>query len=240
MPIAVHSISWGRESNIETISTEARAAGFDGVEIFQHPYRTLGGPKRVHDALSRSNLTLVGVCGGSFSERCTFVEEYMERGKGGNSHIPYVYVDEWREPDCSNALESGFQLALHPHMFKTVQTMAEAERLLNQFPRLKLLPDTAHLTIAGDNPVSAILNHTHQLAAIHLKDWKRDVGRSYQFYARGFCGLGQGDIDFSRILASCHRFTGWLVIEQDFALSAMESAKRSYDWLVSNMPTRST
>jgi|694.fasta_scaffold51022_6 inosose dehydratase len=240
MPFAVHSIPWGRDTSVEKIAEDAKKAGYTGVELFQHPYRTLYGPQRVADVFQLHGLTLVGMCGGGLVDRIRFVDEYTRvlDANPNDTRIPYVYLDEWREAECVEAMDRGVKLALHPHMFKTVQTLAEAEAYLKNYPRLKFLPDTAHLTIAGDDPFRAISNNSNRLAAIHIKDWRRDVGRSYQFYARGFCCLGEGDIDFTKILAWCHRFSGWLVVEMDFAAEPLESTKQSLDWLLHNMPSR--
>lgn len=240
MRVAVHSIPWGRDATIEQIAKDAKDAGYEGVELFQHPYRTLNGPKAVADVLQQFGLTLVGVCGGALSDRIRFVNEYagILNVSSIDTRAPYVYLDEWRKVECIEAMSRGIKLALHPHMFKTVQTLAEAEEYLNSHPFLRLLPDTAHLTIAGDDPFRAIANNANRLAAIHIKDWRRDVGRSYQFYARGFCCLGDGDIDFTKILAWCHRFNGWMVVEMDVAVEPLESTRQSLKWLRCNMPGR--
>ena len=188
------------------------------------------------DTLKEFGLELVGVSGGTFSERCDFVKDYAQECGQSIAHraVPYVYIDEWRTPEFPAALADGFPLALHPHMFKMIQTMSEAESLLNQFPRLRLLLDTAHLSIAGDNPVSAIQNNQHRLAGIHFKDWQSNVGRSYQFYSRGFCHLGEGDIDLIKVLAALHHFDGWLVVEQDTSPNPRASIDTSLAWLRKN------
>ena len=236
MKYAAHSIAWGHDADIRQIASDIRGAGYQGVELFQHPARTLKGAKKVFDTLAEFELQLIGVSGGSFSERCLFVQDYIrELGQDRSSHTtPYVYIDEWREPEFPVSLGEGLPLALHPHMFKMIQTMSEAEALLNRYPRLRLLPDTAHLTIAGDNPVSAIQNNQHRLAGIHFKDWHSNVGRSYQFYSRGFCPLGEGDIDLIKVLAVLHHFDGWLVVEQDTSQNPRRSIETSLAWLSTN------
>jgi len=239
MKYAVHSIIWGQDAKIDKIAREARAAGYSGVELFQHPEKRLGGHRKIYDILSTCGLTLVGVCGGSFEERCDFVRKYSDQLSvtPGKKEAPYIYIDEWREETFKIALAEGLKLAIHPHMFKTIQTLAETERLLREHRSLRFVPDTAHLTIAGDDPVSAYLNNSNRIDVVHIKDWRDEVGRSYQFYARGFCELGQGSIDLKKFIASIHRFDGWLVVEQDLSDNPATSIRQSLRWLKANSPT---
>lgn len=238
---AVQSIAWGHQS-LDVILREAKAAGYCGLELFQHP-GDLGGPRAIHDAFVRADLHLVGVTCGSFDERCVLVREIAKLRHVGVGHplMPYVYTDEWRDaaPRFQDALAEGFRVALHPHMYKPVQTMAEAEAILARHPNLSFLPDTAHLKIAGDDAVEAVVKHFSRIEAIHLKDWREDVGRSYQFYARGFCEMGEGNVDLAGVLGAAFRETArersdttrWVVIEQDRTSDPFASAKRSFDWL---------
>jgi hypothetical protein len=66
------------------------------------------------------------------------------------------------------------------------------------------------------------------------------VGRSYHFYARGFCELGEGDVDLESVLTSIDALDlfspikaedRWLVVEQGSTADPLTSAKRSYTWL---------
>jgi sugar phosphate isomerase/epimerase len=232
---AVHSIAWGNQP-LEAILKDAKRAGYSGIELFQHPDE-LGGAEVIERAFTESGITLVGVAAGSFDERCRLVRDIaILRGVAlDDPSLPYVYCDEWRESDrrFAQAVEEGFTIALHPHMFKPVQTLQEAEEILKSHPSVRFLPDTAHLQIAGDVPAAAIDSHASRLIGVHLKSWREDVGRSYQFYARGFCGLGEGDVDLEGVLDAMLRnnFTGWLVVEHDSTTNPLESATRSVAWL---------
>jgi inosose dehydratase len=232
---AVHSIAWG-DSPLETILAEAGSAGYSGVELFQHPDE-LGGAAEIIRAFNASRLQLVGIASGSFDDRCRLVRELARERhlKVGDPSLPYVYADEWRENDrrFRDALDEGFRIGLHPHMYKPVQTLQEAEAILRDHPRLGFLPDTAHLSIAGDDPARAIARHADRLLGVHLKDWQEDVGRSYQFYARGFCELGDGDVDLGKVLKAIPegRYSGWLVVEQDSTTNPFGSVKKSLQWL---------
>lgn len=239
MPLrfAVQSITWGRAS-LGSMLDEIRAAGYEGVELFQNP-QTLGGASVIEKAFHDSGLQLVGVASGSFDERCRLVREWAEIRNLSVSHpsVPYVYVDEWRDSDLRfvDRLNEGFRIGLHPHMYKPVQTVQEAKSLLKEHKKLGFIPDTAHLQIAGDDPAAAIRDPelSARLTAIHLKDWNDDVGRSFQFYARGFCELGEGDVPLQPVLQEIldSQFSGWLVVEQDSSTAPRESAALSLEWL---------
>jgi inosose dehydratase len=250
MRVAMQTISWGpHPDNIETMLKEVVDAGYGGVELAQHP-KVLGPVPQLYELL-QNRLTLVGVSGGALSEKIAFVEEFIRIDKEkagapgiysiapnaatalGRERSPYVYVDEWEGKRSEDALESNVALALHPHMFKSVQTAQEAENLLKQFPKLRFLPDTAHLTVAGEDVVSTLERNFDQIAAIHLKDWTAEFGRAYQFYSRGFVELGKGDVVLGKILTflKSRNYQGWLVVEQDASSSPLMSAKSSRVWL---------
>lgn len=219
-----------------TVLREVRQAGFSGIELFQHPCGE-GGAARVYRELEQHNLKCIGISSGSFEQRCAFAREYsaLVRQEHPDGEIPYVYVDDWREGDrrFTDAVSEGLRLAIHPHMYKPVQTLKEAETLLDKYPEILFLPDSAHMTIAGDDPVAAIRQHTKRIDAVHLKDWRENVGRSYQFYARGFCELGHGDVRLEGVLNSLLHmgFSGWIVVELDWTTNPLASARQSMQWL---------
>ena len=243
---AVQSIVWGKEvEKLEEMLCEICEAGYQGVELFQDfAERSCGGPAGVYRAFEACGLTLVGVSSTSLAERIRFVREYCDLlGVSPSDPVaPYVYADEWNEC-CVDALRQGLRIGLHPHMFRPIQTMQEAAAILKEFgveryPRLQLLPDTAHLTIAGDDPVAAVKEYLPRMGAIHVKDWIPNVGRSYQFYASGFCALGTGDVKLGSVLDVLwkRQFKGWIVVEHDYSPAPSERVKSSMDWLHSVLP----
>ena len=155
---AVHTISWGNKP-LEKIVGEVAKAGYAGAELFQHPGR-IGGVEAVVEEFDKHNVHLVGVAFGAFLERCDFVRRMaaIRNVSLDDPSLPYVYCDEWREeiPHFKAAASEGFKIALHPHMFKPVQNVDEAQRILDANPSVLALPDTAHLQVAGNDPVKAI------------------------------------------------------------------------------------
>jgi sugar phosphate isomerase/epimerase len=229
---------------------EAKDAGYDGVELMQDP-KVLGDPELLFGQLKDHRLALVGIAGGSLEERIEYARtmkslaesDLDSQGLGWGMQLyrnarplvlPYVYVDDWRDQRHAHLLKHGdVVLALHTHMFKPVQTAEEAAKVLDAHPEMRFLPDTAHLEVAGDDPVLVIENNFSRLAAVHLKDWTAEFGRSLQFYARGFVGLGEGTAPVKQVVEMLLRrnYQGWLLVEQDTAANPLASAKKSRQWL---------
>ena len=210
---------------------EVRAAGFDGVELAQ-----LVSDSDV-DLLVRSldaySLKLAGVSGGSLVNRLSLVDQYIQRKP--KVAVPYVYVDDWTEVEHElfKQAEIPCQIAIHPHMFKPIQTATEAVKCLKRYAYCRFMPDTGHLTVAGADVQSVIRQNLEQTISIHLKDWSPEFGRSLPFYSRGFVPLGKGIVPLREViqLLNTKRYNGWLIVEQDYSLRPISAAKESRDFL---------
>ncbi len=246
--LGVHTIVWGEScTDLDKILREAKDAGYSGIELFQNPASFLRGEANVTqqqflESLKQYDIELLGMCFGSFEDRVAFVEGMAKiLGLEPNDRtLPYIYTDQWG-PECVAAMEKGLRVAIHPHMYQPIQTIQEAEEYLKLYPKCELLPDTAHMTIAGEDLAKVIKEWSSRCAAIHLKDWQSNVGRSYQFYARGFCGLGEGIVKWDDLLnfigIQSYRPGGmWLVVDQDRSSTPRESMKASNDWVRKNFP----
>jgi sugar phosphate isomerase/epimerase len=244
MRYAIHTISWGANATFSKMVTEIVDAGYSGLELFQDPSsKLIGGAGNVYETLQSVGkahlgkpVQLVGICSGTFEERLRFVKDFAKLNKVhvSDPSMPYIYFDEAMNKRVEASINEGYRIALHPHMYTPVQTFAEADDLLRRHPRLLFLPDTAHMRIAGDDAAIAIEQYFQRLAGVHMKNWYENVGRSYQFYARGFCELDQdGNVDLERVLNALLRKAPqtWLIVEQDRPANPFESARRSRDWL---------
>ncbi len=118
-------------------------------------------------------------------------------------------------------------------MFRSVQTLQDARKYLGEYSWLEFLPDTAHLEIAGESAIGVISEFFSRLAAVHLKDWTPEFGRSYQFYGRGFTELGEGEVELAQVMELLREkaFNGWLVVEKDTCLNPLQSARNAREWL---------
>jgi len=253
MQVGIQTISWGPDvADVGQMLREIKEAGYTGVEFYQHPDE-LGPVDELYHTLSGLSLRCIGVAGGSLPEKIDFVRKYTTAArvslvasraakKGGLKGLPYaagdtqpyIYLDKWEGRSGEEALRIGMTLALHPHMFKEIQTSADADDYLGKYAGLQFLPDTAHLTVAGEDVTKVIDRHYGRIEAIHLKDWTAEYGRAYQFYARGFVELGKGDVDLVhviRYLKEKRNYKKWVVVEQDATRNPFRSACTSRQWL---------
>lgn len=185
MRVGLQTISWGTSGGgITKMVKEIKRAGFDGVELAQ-VRDDFPNVAEFLDSLEREQITLIGVAGGSIEEKLSFVTEFSKLSH--HTILPYIYADEWDETLDQRyrmladelSFERTITVAIHPHMFKPIQTSVEAELLMGQFPYLKLLPDIAHLTVAGENVATVLDRNFDKLAAVHLKDWSPEFGRAF-------------------------------------------------------------
>src|SRR5262249_37651626 len=125
---------------------------------------------------------------------------------------------EWREAAATahavaRALrdEVRMRVVLHHHAGTFVETPAEVERFLAETdPGLVgLLLDTGHYVYGGGDPVELIRRRGRRMRYVHLKDARaNELGRvregdvaMAEAWARGvFCPLGEGVVDFPRVV----------------------------------------
>jgi signal transduction histidine kinase/sugar phosphate isomerase/epimerase len=218
-----------------------REAGFLGVEIAQSPEMLrLSGIKSYQELRHRvedADLHLIGLAGGALSKRLKWV--------GEEPKPDFFYIDDWHEEECHKAMNEGAVLAMHPHLFLKIDTLEDAEKILDShpahlWPNLKLLPDTAHLHMTGSNPLEALRKHVKRLAAIHLKDWLPQFGRYSHRYARGFVEPGTGIVKLKEIcdvLPSLYPLPDWLIVEVDSTRSThQETLKKCASWVYEKIP----
>ena len=160
MKIGIQTIVFGRYlDEVEKKMELLQGIGFQGVEFFQHHENiTSNGKalsfKELNSLLSNHNLKLLGLSGGDLTERLNY---YRRDGEEPKQELPYVYVDD--PDDVSQYLATEIlqtlSIALHPHAFKRYEHVNDMESCsLSNTPGVFLLPDTAHMTIVGDDPVS--------------------------------------------------------------------------------------
>jgi signal transduction histidine kinase/sugar phosphate isomerase/epimerase len=214
------------------------------------------------------HMQVIGLAGGTLRGRLDF----CMRSQTFRPFL-YVEDLDFPDEDILDAItaDNPFILALHPHWFKKIQRIdhasSEIEKKIGHLisirdtrtepltdkdtqalkdvyiQQIKLLPDTAHLTIAGD-AIPGEIPSNERLAAVHLKDWKSVYGRYSHRYSQGFVALGNGIVREKifqvRDQLKLNGFSGWLVVEQDLpGQGVKESLLRSTEWLLQswNEPT---
>ena len=128
--------------------------------------------------------------------------------------------------------EHGMRLALHPHVGTLIETAEQVRRALEVL-EVGWCLDTGHLLIGGTDPVTFARDHGDRVVHVHLKDVDaglavqvRDGGRSLLSATRAglFRALGRGDARIAEVIHAlgAHGYAGWLVLEQDTAITGDE------------------
>ena len=142
---------------------------------------------------------------------------------------------------------SGLRTVFHHHCATYVETPEEIDALMERTdPALVgLCLDTGHATYGGGDPGAILARYTGRVRHVHFKDCSRQVAAAARTegwdYVRAvrnglFCELGQGQVDFSAILAQLRHagYDGWIVVEQDVLASMgtpAASAERNRQYL---------
>ena len=141
----------------------------------------------------------------------------------------------------SLAGEYGLTFALHSHVGTLIETDEQLQHAL-EVTDVGWCLDTGHLMIGGTDPAAFAAEHGDRVTHVHLKDIDAALaadlmaGRLSLLTAtqRGlFVPLGQGAAPVAQTLHALdeHGYDGWLVLEQDTAITADEPAVNSASML---------
>jgi inosose dehydratase len=130
------------------------------------------------------------------------------------------------------AEEFQMNVALHPHVGTLIETAEQVERAL-EVVQIGWCLDTGHLMIGGTDPVQFARMHGDRVTHVHLKDvhagLAADVGAGRRSLLDGtrhglFTALGKGDARIAEVMNALqgHGYGGWLVLEQDTAITGDE------------------
>jgi sugar phosphate isomerase/epimerase len=147
------------------------------------------------------------------------------------THRPVLTETQWtlletRLTALADAVDrEGLAIAYHHHMGTVVQTEAEIDRLMSMTdPHVGLLLDTGHATFAGGDPVALARRHRERIVHVHCKDVRAAVMQDalrggWSFLDSVVAGIftvpGDGNVDFSAVLAELPGYGGWLVVEAE-------------------------
>lgn len=227
MKIGFETIIWGMQINDLKYALDIIAeAGYQGVEFAQRPDALgVNNIDELLKLLKERNLTLLSFVGGTLDERMAFCGDFRPE---------YMYVEHSDLKSLPEAIQRGFIPSLHLRVFTPLRRYTDALPILEKHPEMKLLLDTAHLTIAGDNPANAIQHAGDRLVGVHFKDWTPEFGRSSYRYGRGFTELGEGIVELDSALEELRKinYEGWVVAELDRSqTSPQQSVFISATWL---------
>jgi inosose dehydratase len=133
--------------------------------------------------------------------------------------------------------EYGLTFALHSHVGTLIETDAQVQRALD-ITDVGWCLDTGHLMIGGTDPAAFAREAGPRVTHVHLKDIDAAIaaelmaGRLSLVQATQaglFVPLGRGAAPVAETLQALneHRYDGWLVLEQDTAITADEPAVTS-------------
>jgi len=210
--IGINPLTWtnddlpelGEENSLETCLSEAKLAGYEGVELgrkFPRDPAVLGPILRnfnvdlvsgwysarllersVEDEIKamHAHATLLKTLGASAMVFCE-----VSRCVHGDRRIPLskrprLAEKEWK-PFCQwldeigeHLKKTGLTLAYHHHMGTVIQAQDEVDRMMDSTKSVGLLLDTGHLTFAGGDPMRALKRHAKRIVHVHCKDIRKD------------------------------------------------------------------
>ena len=210
--IGINPLTWtnddlpelGEENSLEKCLTEAKLAGYEGVELgrkfprdaavlgpilkkFQlslvsgwYSARLLERPVEEEIKAMQPHLTLLKTLGAKSMVFCEVSRCVHGDRKVPLSKRPRLAEDEW-QPFCERLdavaiyLEKhGMKMAYHHHMGTVIQAEGEVDRMIDATRSAGLLLDTGHLTFAGGDPLRALKRHAKRIVHVHCKDIRKD------------------------------------------------------------------
>jgi len=210
--IGINPLTWtnddlpelGESNSLETCLSEARLAGYDGVELGRkfprdaavlspllkkHHLKLVSGwysarllERSVEDEIKamRPHQELLRALGCKvmvFAEvsRCVHGDRSIPL-----SRRPRMAEKEWK-PFCErldavarHLEKQGLKLAYHHHMGTVIESEEEVDRMMGSTAAVGLLLDTGHLTFAGGEPMRVLERHAARIVHVHCKDIRRD------------------------------------------------------------------
>jgi inosose dehydratase len=209
--IGINPLTWtnddlpalGEENSLEKCLSEAKQAGYEGVELgrkFPRDAKVLGPILRPHGLdlvsgwysarlLERSAedeikamrphqelLKALGATAMVFAEvsRCVHGDRAIPLSKR-----PVMADKEWKQflerldAVATHLEKQGMRMAYHHHMGTVIQSEEEVDRMMDGTRRVGLLLDTGHLTVAGGDPLRALKRHAKRITHVHCKDVRK-------------------------------------------------------------------
>ena len=210
--IGINPLTWtnddlpalGEENSLEKCLTEAKQAGYEGVELgrkFPRDAATLSPilknfklslvsgwysgrllERSVADEIKalQPHLTLLKALGSTAMVFCEVSRCVHGDRKVPLSKRPKLAEKEWKpftqhlDEVASYLRDQGVPMAYHHHMGTVIQAEDEVDRMMDSTKHVGLLLDTGHLTYAGGDPMRALKRHAKRINHVHCKDIRKD------------------------------------------------------------------
>jgi inosose dehydratase len=206
------------------------AAGYRGFELFDGNLVQFDGQEDTfRNLLAETGLAFVGVYSGANFIYPEILPEELHKIDGvaaraarlGSEHLvvgggalrssgttddDYDRFGAGLDQVVEIAGRHGLTPSFHPHLGTCAQTPEQIARVFER-TSIGFCPDTAHLEAAGGDSAALIRALGDRIPYVHLKDYRDGA----------FLPLGQGDLDFERILDSLDTigYDGWITVELD-------------------------
>ena len=210
--IGINPLTWtnddlpelGEQNSLDTCLSEAKLAGYDGVELgrkFPRDAATLGPILEKHGLDLVSGWYSARLLERSVDEEIQAMRPHQDllKALGARAVVfaevsrcvhgdrssplsrrPRLQEKEW-QPFCERLdalarhLENqGMKMAYHHHMGTVIQSEDEVDRMMESTGSVGLLLDTGHLTFAGGDPMRALKRHARRIVHVHCKDIRQD------------------------------------------------------------------
>jgi inosose dehydratase len=210
--IGINPLTWtnddlpelGDGNSLETCLSEAKLAGYEGVELgrkFPRDPAVLGPILRekkldlvsgwysghllersVDDEIKalQPHLALLRSLGARAMVFCEVSRCVHGDRKVPLSKRPRLAEKEWKplsrhlDQVASYLNDQGVKMAYHHHMGTVIQAEDEVDRMMDSTKSVGLLLDTGHLTFAGGDPMRALKRHAKRIVHVHCKDIRKD------------------------------------------------------------------
>jgi sugar phosphate isomerase/epimerase len=199
---------------LSQIFSDISYAGFDGVELMQHPLRSTIYIKQIKELLDQYKIILIGSSyGADMWNKDKYNEIYEDvdliftnmASVGARTFGVSVGEPEGREKtekefdDQASLLKKlislgekkGIVLNLHNHTAEVSNNMFDLRGTLKRIPDIKLGPDLNWLLRAGINPLDFLREFRKQIVFLHLRDQLSNGKWPESF--------GEGNVNFREI-----------------------------------------
>jgi inosose dehydratase len=210
--IGINPLTWtnddlpelGDSNSLETCLSEAKLAGYEGVELgrkFPRDAAVLGPILKKFQVHLVSGWYSARLLERSVEDEIKAVRAHADllkkldckvvvfcevsRCVHGHRSIPLskrprLAEKEWKpfaralDEIADHLKGQGLQLAYHHHMGTVIQAEDEVDRMMDSTRAVGLLLDTGHLTFAGGEPMRALKRHAKRIVHVHCKDVREE------------------------------------------------------------------
>jgi len=250
--------NWDCTPNLETVFSDFKYAGIEGVEIMESTLRYDDSVKRIKGFISKYGVPVSGSSYGigfnmwdknQQSKILDDVKLVIPRLAKVRGKTFGISVGEAKRKKSETELDdqaiilkqvlaickdNGIVANLHNHVYEVDNDMHDLKGTLARVPEIKLGPDLNWLIRAGIDPVAFINTYGKQITYLHIRDQYAD-GRWTEY-------VGQGSTNFAAIAQAlqAQNFNGHVAVELAFPAGFTPANPLKEDWKLSRAFVKKT